>query len=398
MTSPGIATATAFWSYAHSDDDGTNGKIRRLKEGVDHAFKRYSGDPLASFFDRSGDNRLVWGDEWRSKISSTIWGTTFFIPVISPSYLKSSMCRDEFNEFWEKAEKSDDLQELLLPILWAPVHPATKEENQVWDIVKGRQYLDWTQVRKLGEDSPEYERLVDEMGERLAEAARTVANVSEGESAAEEDGTDSDDDDGGAAVPVDSPEPPPTDPGPAGLVDLADDATEQAKRFAADLTTGFQALQEMQTQVLAPDPLHPNASTGQRLFYFKRISKDMGPYVQKFEQSLKEAEDEARRLNDTMFKFIDILQDPVLRRVADIENMNVSQVRGLPALLAEKFGDYGQFRDQISAIGRMSRDLSVPMSSIDRGFDSMDTIMELVQDWTTAMEALGDDPDATPMQ
>ena len=336
------------------------------------------------------------GDEWRSKISGTIWGTTFFIPVISPSYLKSSMCRDEFNEFWEKAEKSEDLQELLLPILWVPVHPATEEEKRIWEIANARQYLDWTQVRKLEEDSVEYQRLIDEMGERLAEAARTVANVSEGESAAEEDGSGSDDDEGGAAVPVDSPKPAPTDPRPAGLIDLADEATEQAKRFAADLTTGFQALQDMQTEVLQPDPLHPNASTGQRLFYFKRIAKDMGPYVQKFEQSLKEAEDEARRLNDTMFEFIDLLQDPVLRKMTDIEN--VSQARRIPTILAEKFGDYGQFRDQISAIGRMSRDLSVPMSSIERGFDSMDTIMGLLQDWITALDTLGGDPAATPTQ
>lgn len=384
-----------FWSYAHSDDDGTNGKIRRLKEGVDHAFKRYSGDPLASFFDRSGDNQLVWGDEWRSKITSTIWGTTFFIPVISPSYLKSSMCRDEFKEFWDKAEKSEDLQELLLPILWVPVHPATNEEKRIWEIANARQYLDWSQIRKLEEDSAEYQRLIDEMGERLAEAARAVANVSEGESAAGDESPDSDDDGGGPPVPIDSLEPP-TEPRPAGLIDLADEATEQAKRFAADLTTGFEALQLMQTEVLAPDPLHSNASAGQRLFYYKRIAKDMGPYVQKFEQSLKEAEHEARRLNNTMFEFIDLLQDPVLRTMTDVGN--VAGAQRIPAILAEKFGDYGQFRGHISAIGRMSRDLSVPMSSIERGFDSMDTIMELLRAWTTAMHAIGNDSAATPTQ
>jgi hypothetical protein len=48
MASGGLTTATAFWSYAHSDDDGSDGQIRRLKEQADHAFKRHSGEELKS--------------------------------------------------------------------------------------------------------------------------------------------------------------------------------------------------------------------------------------------------------------------------------------------------------------------------------------------------------------
>jgi hypothetical protein len=41
-----LTTATAFWSYAHSDDE--EGQIRRLKEKLDHAYKRHRGEALAT--------------------------------------------------------------------------------------------------------------------------------------------------------------------------------------------------------------------------------------------------------------------------------------------------------------------------------------------------------------
>ena len=45
MASEELTTATAFWSYAHSDDE--EGQIRRLKEKLDHTFKRHRGEALA---------------------------------------------------------------------------------------------------------------------------------------------------------------------------------------------------------------------------------------------------------------------------------------------------------------------------------------------------------------
>lgn len=77
--------ATIFWSYAHADDDGSKGRIRRLSERLSDYYRMHSGEPIARFFDRDGQDGLKWGVEWRSKISTSIFGTTFFVPVISPS-------------------------------------------------------------------------------------------------------------------------------------------------------------------------------------------------------------------------------------------------------------------------------------------------------------------------
>ena len=112
-------------------------------------------------------------------MSTTIFGTTFFIPVISPSYLKSSMCREEFDEFADKAESSD-LNELIMPILWVHCVSRDRTKNSGYSMhAKARQWVDWTKIRGLDESSPNYRGLIDEMGERLANAARKVATKPE---------------------------------------------------------------------------------------------------------------------------------------------------------------------------------------------------------------------------
>ena len=75
--------------------------------------------------------------------------------------------------------------------------------------------------------------------------------------------------------------------------------------------------------------------------------------------------------------------------MTDFENLD--QLRALPTQLAARLGDYNEQRSQISTISRMSRDLRVPMSAIERGFDSFDASMELIKDWIAAFEGLADD-------
>ena len=58
------------------------------------------GDVLDLFMDRTD---IRWGDEWKARIEGAIAGTTFFIPVVTPSYLRSQACRDELFQFAREA-------------------------------------------------------------------------------------------------------------------------------------------------------------------------------------------------------------------------------------------------------------------------------------------------------
>jgi hypothetical protein len=291
------------------------------------------------------------------------------------------MCREEFDEFAEKA-KTSDLEELIMPILWVPAYPETAEEQRIFDAAKARQWVDWTQIRKLDEKSPEYRGLIDEMGERLANAARKVATKPEVFDTSDAEPTAADESGGGPqGTPSQIEEPP-------GLVDLAAESADRSAAISTHLQGAFAALGRMRTEV-SIEPLHPGASPGQRLFFFKRVAKEISPYAEEFERNAKQAEEAARLMNKTIFNMIALLADPRIRTMNDWDE-TVDQLRQVPAQVQEQLGAIDSARSQVSTLGRLSRDLRVPFSAIERGFDSVDAILQLVEDWTMALQRLAE--------
>jgi hypothetical protein len=70
-----LSTASVFWSYAHADDDGSGGRIRKLSVHVGLAYRMHSGAHLRRFFDRHGEDGIKWAEQWRNKIRETIFST-----------------------------------------------------------------------------------------------------------------------------------------------------------------------------------------------------------------------------------------------------------------------------------------------------------------------------------
>ncbi|MDT5303793.1 MAG: hypothetical protein QOG79_7217 [Mycobacterium sp.] len=106
---------------------------------------------------------------------------------------------------------------------------------------------------------------------------------------------------------------------------------EMAERSGA-MTTHMQdayaVLKRMQSEVTI-EPLHPQASAGQRLFFFKRVAKEITPYAEEFEREAKQSEEAARLLNKTIFNLVDLLSDPQMRQRTDFDE-NVVSVRCPP--------------------------------------------------------------------
>jgi len=80
-----------FWSYAHADDKNDGGAVVRLAKRVMSEYALLSGEWLRLFIDRD----LEWGDEWKRRIDQALQETTFFIPIITPTYFISEECRRE---------------------------------------------------------------------------------------------------------------------------------------------------------------------------------------------------------------------------------------------------------------------------------------------------------------
>lgn len=376
---------TAFWSYAHSDDDGAGGQIARLRELVDHAFKRHSGEALESFFDRDS---LEWGQEWRSKITGTISGTTFFIAILSPSYLKSPNCRDEFMHFWQGA-KDSGLKEFLLPILWVPVYPETTEEDQVWKIAGERQYVDWTVTRKLAESDAAYLGLIDAMGERLAAAARELKDRPENIEGASQRPTSSSGDEGGNAAHDTAIATSDMD-GEPELVDLLEAGMVHAEAITSNINKALAVLRRMTTEV-SSETIGSPTTNKQRLLAFKRLAQEISPYVNEFERRARDAEEAARLLNATVFGLFDMIHGAGV--AAQVSADDADQLRQMVDLLSEKLSATPEMRAQMAGYGRLSRDLRAPFAAIDRGFDSFDAVLVLLAELS---EFLDNNQDPSP--
>ncbi|WP_326759757.1 toll/interleukin-1 receptor domain-containing protein [Streptomyces phaeochromogenes] len=164
-----------FWSYTHRDDEIDEGRIKRLAKKIANEFEGITAEELHVFLDK---NDIKWGDEWRNRIDTALTGSTFFMPIVTPRFFKSEECRREILTFAGHA-KSLGLEELLLPILYFDV-PKLREPNpsdEVVALVAQRQYENWTDLRLMDEESPEYRQAVHRLANRLVEILERAAEV-----------------------------------------------------------------------------------------------------------------------------------------------------------------------------------------------------------------------------
>jgi len=91
-----LLTPVGFWSYARQDDNHSDGQLSELRAIVGKAINLRRGEEVRLFQDTEA---IPIGADWEATIESTIAQTTFFIPLVTPRFLKSEHCRDEFKAF-----------------------------------------------------------------------------------------------------------------------------------------------------------------------------------------------------------------------------------------------------------------------------------------------------------
>ncbi|NHC12976.1 TIR domain-containing protein [Motilibacter deserti] len=166
-----------FWSYAHADDDGEDGRLTRLAGRVRAEFAATTGSDLVLFLDRDA---LSWGSQWRARIDAALRATTFFVPLVTPRYFRSPECRRELLGFAGHAE-SLGLRELLLPVYYIDV-PGLSEDSadEAVALVAGVQWEDWRGLRLEDEHSSAYRKGVARIAARLAALAAARAQEPRG--------------------------------------------------------------------------------------------------------------------------------------------------------------------------------------------------------------------------
>jgi hypothetical protein len=85
-----------FWSYTRQDDRNAGGHLTQLRRIVGSAINLRVGEEVTLFQDTEA---IPVGADWAVNIEQSIGEVTFFIPIVTPAFLRSVHCRDEFRAF-----------------------------------------------------------------------------------------------------------------------------------------------------------------------------------------------------------------------------------------------------------------------------------------------------------
>jgi hypothetical protein len=137
----------AFMSYSHIDNQSDNDRLRKLCELISNEVQVQTATEFKIFFDRKD---LMWGQCWKQRIEESLDSSTFFIPIVTPNFLKSEGCRIELERFLERQERLRR-KDLVLPIYY--VKCPILEEKDLVNIdelayaISNHQWVDWQKLR-----------------------------------------------------------------------------------------------------------------------------------------------------------------------------------------------------------------------------------------------------------
>jgi len=159
-----------FMSYVRFDDEHENGRLTEFCKRLSGEVRVQTGEKFHIFQDR---NDIAWGQQWKERIDDSLDAVTFLIPIVTPTFLKSPACREEFERFIHR-EKELGRSDLILPVYYVncPIvnDEAKWQADPVAKIIASRQYADWRELRFEPLTAPEAGKMMARMAVQIVEA------------------------------------------------------------------------------------------------------------------------------------------------------------------------------------------------------------------------------------
>ncbi|KAB1640580.1 toll/interleukin-1 receptor domain-containing protein [Gulosibacter chungangensis] len=364
-----MANITGFWSYVHTDDEDESGRISQLARDVSSKFTMLTGEPIQLFLDR---DELDWGDDWRSKIDSSLASIAFFVPVITPRYFMSEECRRELNYFARRAARLG-IDELVLPVLWVDFSSlrADNPTDDLITLVRTFQWSDWTHLKYAEVGTGEYRRAVDELATRLVRANES-ATVSQ---ALLEEAADLEEEEG---------------PGELETLASMESSLPEMTNILVEVGEAIQSIGEsMQGATIEiGGQQNPRTAMANRL----RVARELS-------QSLKMPTDNIRNLGNDFASSLNEVDQGVRLMIArapeEIERNPASatqfedffeSIRSMLPEAEQGLGSVQNMIEQIEPIEKLSRDLRKPMRTLREGLTMFVDGLEVMRGWVALID------------
>lgn len=169
-------TPPGFYSYKHLEG-ADRVYLDKLRVNLQHDLLTVTGLPIKLWQDTED---IKWGQEWKKTIDKGLGDAAFFIPIITPGYLFSVVCKQEFEKF-AAYEKKLGRTDLILPLIYVRPEDFDDDEAMKKDpIVRlclERQYVNWEDLRGLGDEGQEYRTRLTTLSKRIRSLLSTLPSA-----------------------------------------------------------------------------------------------------------------------------------------------------------------------------------------------------------------------------
>jgi TPR repeat protein len=161
-----------FFSYSREDDEGSGGRLSKLRERIQEELRAQLGRTKRDFRLWQDKVSISQGELWEDNIRKAVAESVFYIPIITPTAIKSRYCKFEFETFLAR-EKELERSNLVFPILYIQVPGLMGDswrEDPLLVIIGSRQYEQWQNLRHLDPASTEVALRVEKLCENISKA------------------------------------------------------------------------------------------------------------------------------------------------------------------------------------------------------------------------------------
>jgi len=162
----------AFLSYAHFDNEhDDNGVVSLFCNHLNYEVRLYTGNREFGIF---SDRDIQWGENWQTRIENSLDAVTFLIPIITPSYFNSSVCKIELNRFIQR-EIQLQRNDLILPVYYVdcqPLNSVGPDADLLVKTIAAHQYVDWRELRFEDVKSQRVRRELANMARQIRDALK----------------------------------------------------------------------------------------------------------------------------------------------------------------------------------------------------------------------------------
>jgi hypothetical protein len=162
-----------FFSYSREDDRDAHGALSDLRQRIQGELRSQLGRPAGTFRIWQDKEAIPSGTLWETEINNAVAQAVFFIPIVTPTVIRSPYCQFELNAFLAR-EAALGRSDLVFPILYIDVpalqDSARRQNDPVISVIARRQYVDWRELRHRDVHSMDVKEAVERFCRHIRDA------------------------------------------------------------------------------------------------------------------------------------------------------------------------------------------------------------------------------------